>query len=89
MEAAAEAFLLEDDISSLQELYNKLDRTCLPKDVTEVQRNDEALFFGLQMHPRSGPKVDYCLVINAALELTLYSQGVKLPIERVAHISGI
>ena len=87
-EAAAEAFLTEDEIRSLSDLKSKLDRTCLPSGVTEVWNDQEALFFGLRMDAASGPVISYCVAINSDMALSLYCQGIKLPIQQVAHISG-
>ena len=89
MEAAAEAFLIEDEISCLSELSKKLDRSCLPKDVIEVHKEKESLFFALKTDLSSGPVVSYCLVVSSTMNISLHCHGVKLPIERVAHISAL
>ena len=88
-EAAAEAFLIADEISSLTELNEKLDYSCLPSGVTVVKEEDEEItFLGLQKDSVAGPTVAYSLLINSSLQITLYSHGVKLSTDNVTHISA-
>ena len=88
-EAAAEAFLESDKISSLQELTSKLDRSCLPSGVFVDEKEGELYLMGIKSDPLIGPKVTFSLVINEALEIVMHCNGVKLPVQKVHHITGM
>ena len=66
-EAAAEAFLEEDQITSLSDLHTKLDRTCFPGGFIEVKKDDEMWFLGIAQLSNSGPKITHSLVINRVI----------------------
>jgi hypothetical protein len=89
VEDAARAFLDQDEVASLAQLQEKLDRTCLPKGIIEVQEDDEVCFLAFARDATAGPQVSFSLIISDKLEMTMYSRGVKIPLEQVAHITGL
>ncbi|QQP40341.1 Uncharacterized protein FKW44_014348, partial [Caligus rogercresseyi] len=48
VEDASEAFLRKDRISSLKDLQKKLDRTCIPRGIVEVEQDGELLFISIE-----------------------------------------
>ena len=84
-EAAAEAFLQQDEISSLDELRLRLDRSCLPSGVVEIHQNNELYFIGFSKDLTKGPQVQYSLIIAETLEFTMFSSTVQVPRSNLTH----
>jgi hypothetical protein len=89
MEHAADKFLQEDEIDDLGALRQNLDRSCMPSGITEVYQNDELYFLSFLKDETSGPKVTFSLVITENMEVMLYSHGVQMSLNSIAHITGL
>jgi hypothetical protein len=89
IEEAANLFLQEDEVQTLVQLSQKLDRSCLPSGILEVQQDGELFFLSFGKDSFSGPQVTFSLVVAEDLTVTLFSRGIKLQLEKIAHITGL
>jgi hypothetical protein len=46
-------------------------------------------FFGFAKDESSGPQVCYSLVIKDNLDISMYSKGIEVPLEKISHITGL
>jgi hypothetical protein len=72
MEDAASEFLKIDEVSSLAELKEKLDRSCLPADVIEVARPNELLFLSIADNTMKKPVVAYSFIVHDSLSFDMW-----------------
>ncbi|QQP56618.1 Uncharacterized protein FKW44_001337 [Caligus rogercresseyi] len=77
---ASEAFLRKDRISSLKDLQKKLDRTCMPRGIVEVKQDGELLFISIDKD-KDVPMISFSMAVNESLKVSLYAQGLKVPIK--------
>jgi hypothetical protein len=85
---ATQNFLDLDDIASLDELREKLDRTCLPSGITELFQGGELFFLAIAKDQHGFPNVSLSLTIGPSLELSMCAHNIMVPISKVAHING-
>jgi hypothetical protein len=89
MDEAADVFLQEDEVESLEEMREKLDRSCLPKGIIEVEQDNQLFFLFFGNDSSSGPQVTFSLVISENMTVSMFSRGVKVQLAQIAHISGL
>jgi hypothetical protein len=89
MDEVANLFLQEDEVESLEEIREKLDRSCLPKGVIEVAQDNKLFFLSFGNESSSGPQVTFSLVITEGMTVSMFSHGVKVQLDQIAHISGL
>ncbi|QQP50769.1 Uncharacterized protein FKW44_011893 [Caligus rogercresseyi] len=88
VEDASEAFLRKDRISSLKDLQKKLDRTCMPRGIVEVEQDGELLFISIDKD-KDVPMISFSMAVNESLEVRLCAHGLKVPMEKVSHLTGL
>jgi hypothetical protein len=89
VEEEAVAFMEEDEVSSLSDLLKKLDDSCIPEGIHKIKQGKELFFVAFSKDEYSGPCVVFSLVLSARLEMTMFSRGIRVPLEQVAHITGL
>lgn len=89
VEEEATAFLQADEVTTLDDLLKKLDRSCLPGGIFEFDQDNEHYFMAFSNDSLSGPTISFSLILNQNLELTLFSRGIKVPMEQIAHLTGL
>jgi hypothetical protein len=72
MEDAASEFLRMDEVSSLAELKEKLDRSCLPSNIIEVARPNQLLFLSIADNTMKKPVVAYSFIVNDSLSFDMW-----------------
>jgi hypothetical protein len=71
-EEAASNFLDQDKVVSLQELHEKLDRSCLPGGVYEVREPTIIRFFTVKHDRRGAPKMGFSLEVMENMEFDIW-----------------
>jgi hypothetical protein len=64
VEAAAAAFLQMDEIGSLEEIKEKLDRSCMPSGIVEKSSSTELVFLNTMKDDNGIPTIGFYLQIN-------------------------
>lgn len=85
-EAAAEEFLAEENVSSLHELQQKLDRSCVPSGILEIMTDHGLVFYSLSIDDLGKFRVKYSLRINDSLDFQIFVQDVCLKASKSEHI---
>lgn len=67
VEAAAAEFLEQDEVASLDDVKEKLDRTCLPSGVVEISQASDLMFLSIKKDGLGVPKICFCLEIKEDL----------------------
>jgi hypothetical protein len=89
MEDAATEFLKMDEVSSLAELKEKLDHSCLPATVIEVERSDKILFLSIEDNSMGKPTVAYSFVVHESLSFDMwYVQMCKCQIKLLLALAA-
>ena len=85
-EAAAEQFLFDDNVATLNEIEEKLDRSCLPTGILEVMTDCGLVFYSLSVNEYGKMRVKYSLKINESMEFQVFVEDVCLNASKFEHI---
>jgi hypothetical protein len=89
VEEEASVFLEADEVATLSDLLEKLDRTCIPEGIHEIKQGEELYFVAFSKDDSTGPCITFSLVLTAALEITMFCRSIKVPLEKIAHLNGL
>ena len=79
-------FLQSDNVEDLEELKQKLQENLLPVGIEMVVNRDRILLIWINEEDKCGPKISFCLKINANLNFELFVEDIPVPNEKYSHI---
>jgi hypothetical protein len=81
---ASTEFLAEDNISSLEQLEEKLSKEeNLPKDILHVRRENKLTIYYFKENEVGRPIIKYSLIITEDLQFSMWCNEVKVPLATV------
>ena len=87
-ELAVQEYFAADEISSMEELQQKMETSEIPKYIVKNVAENEVTLYALKIDNSGQPHVNYSIMIKEDLQISMWCNGVEISPKKVAqHLS--